>query len=88
VPTFKELGYPDLTRYHWRGLLVKKGTPPEIIQELHDGFKKAMEDQEWKDYMESSGMLDGYLPPDEFKEAVYAQAENDLKVLKEMGLLK
>ena len=32
VPTFAELGYPEFTARVWFGLLVKKGTPPDVAE--------------------------------------------------------
>jgi tripartite-type tricarboxylate transporter receptor subunit TctC len=42
VPTLKELGIP-LVQASPYGFGVPKGTPPAVIQKLHDVFKKAME---------------------------------------------
>jgi len=36
VPTFKELGYPDIVGDTWMGLLVPAGTPPAVIDKLRD----------------------------------------------------
>ena len=47
VPTARELGY-DITLGRWRGLSVKKGTPPEIINYLVDVFKKSTEAPTYK----------------------------------------
>lgn len=36
VPTLKELGYPDITRTQWVGVVAPRGTPPEIVKRLSD----------------------------------------------------
>lgn len=67
VPTGKELGV-DITMGRWRGLAVKKGTPKEVIKILHDGFKKAMENDVYKTITHSQ-LLDlrpGYLNSEDF----------------------
>ena len=87
VPTFKEQGF-NLVKTHWRGLYVKKGTPRENMVRLHDAFKKAMQTTEWKDYMKKAQMQDGYLSIDDFQKAVDHQAASDLRMLKELGLVK
>lgn len=46
VPTAKELGY-DFTLGMWRGAAVQKGTPPEVVQSLHDIFYKCMTDPDF-----------------------------------------
>ena len=43
VPTARELGY-DITLGRWRGLCVKKGTPPEITNWLASVMEKAAKD--------------------------------------------
>ena len=45
VPTVAEAGYPiENPIFDWRGLAVAKGTPPEILTVLRDGFRKASQD--------------------------------------------
>jgi putative tricarboxylic transport membrane protein len=87
VPTFKEQGY-NLVKTHWRGLYVKNGTPREYVVRLHDIFKKAMQTAEWKEYMKNSQMQDGYLSTADFQKAVDDQTASDLRMLKELGLVK
>ncbi|TDG00101.1 tripartite tricarboxylate transporter substrate binding protein [Paenibacillus piri] len=40
----------------WRGVVVPKNTPNDIAKVLEDGFMKAAEDPEFKDYMKKSGL--------------------------------
>lgn len=47
VSTAKEQGI-DFTLTMWRGLLAPKDTPPELVKQIHDIFKKSMEDAEFK----------------------------------------
>lgn len=50
VPTFKEQGY-DVVETLWRGVMVKKGTPPAVIKVLTDGMDKVEANPEWKKFM-------------------------------------
>jgi tripartite-type tricarboxylate transporter receptor subunit TctC len=34
IPTFTELGFPELEMHFWMGLFAKAGTPPEIVRKL------------------------------------------------------
>ena len=43
APTLKELGY-DTVQNSPFGIGAPKGTPPEVVQKVHDAFKKAMDD--------------------------------------------
>lgn len=55
VPTFTELGYPDFTTRVWFGLLVKAGTPPNIVTRLTDAAKKAHQEPEVRKKLEAQG---------------------------------
>ncbi|WLW63706.1 tripartite tricarboxylate transporter substrate binding protein [Achromobacter aegrifaciens] len=38
VPTLKELGYSDITRSQWVGVVTPRGTPPAIVKRLSDAI--------------------------------------------------
>ena len=42
VPTFSELGYPDLEIYIWAALLVPAGTPDALVAKLNADITRAM----------------------------------------------
>lgn len=48
IPTFKERGW-DIEYGAWRGISAPKGTPPEIIEKLHQAFKKALDTPDVKE---------------------------------------
>lgn len=85
VPSFQDQGH-DIVKYHWRGLLAKKGTPQEVIDVLVDAFTEAQNSPEWEEYLDNVGNLNGYMPQPEFETFIHKQAEIDLKVLQELGL--
>lgn len=84
VPTLQELGV-NVTGNHWRGFVVKKGTPPEIVRTLHDGFKKMMSEPEWIDFIKKSGLEEGYLPPKDFLELTKKETQQIKEALVEIG---
>lgn len=55
VPTFAELGQPEFTTRVWFGLLVKKGTPPDVVARLTAAAKEAHMDPEVKSKLEGQG---------------------------------
>ena len=55
VPTFAELGYPELTARVWFGLLVKQGTPSDIVARLTDAAKAAHADPAVRSKLEAQG---------------------------------
>ena len=36
VPTYREVGYPNLTFYSWYGWIVRKDTPAPILEKLRN----------------------------------------------------
>ena len=55
VPTFAELGHPELTTSIWFGLLIHSGTPPAIRERLLKAAKAAHLDPEVKKKLEAVG---------------------------------
>jgi tripartite-type tricarboxylate transporter receptor subunit TctC len=42
VPTFAELGYPDVVADNWSGVLAPANTPPSIVTQLNQAFNAAL----------------------------------------------
>lgn len=59
VPTMTELGVPAALD-NMKGLMGPAGMPPNVVRYLHDSFRKAMQAQEWKDYVAKSGLTQDY----------------------------
>lgn len=89
VPTVAEAGYPiENPVLDWRGLGVPKGTPPEVLKVLRDGFRKAAEDPDYIKLMDDLALPRMYLEHDKFGEFL-ANIEKTLEpVLEMVGLLK
>jgi tripartite-type tricarboxylate transporter receptor subunit TctC len=64
VPTTKEAGHEVYLDF-WRGIGVPKGTPQEVKNVLVDAFRKSMENQECKNFMDQQGLDRVYLGPKE-----------------------
>ncbi|MUV37058.1 Protein BugT [Lentibacillus sp. JNUCC-1] len=56
VPTVSEAGLDAAPIGTWRGLTVPKETPDDIVAKLEDGFLKAAEEEEFKDFMDKNGL--------------------------------
>lgn len=89
VLTFAEAGYPlESPIFAWRGLAVAKGTPPEALKVLRDGFRKAAEDPDYVKLMDDLALPRTYAEYDKFGEFL-AETEKTLSpVLDSVGLLK
>jgi tripartite-type tricarboxylate transporter receptor subunit TctC len=55
VPTFKELGYPDLEFSAWFGILAPAKTPPEILDKLNAEIVKALKSPDGRAKLEQAG---------------------------------
>jgi putative tricarboxylic transport membrane protein len=89
VPTGRELGY-DITMGRWRGLCVKKGTPPEIISYLADVFKKAANHSSYKAIAHASllDLREGWKGPAEYGKFWDEEYVNYKEIFEELGYLK
>jgi tripartite-type tricarboxylate transporter receptor subunit TctC len=89
VPTVAEAGYPiENPIFDWRGLAVAKGTPPEILKVLRDGFQKAAEDPEYIKLMDELTLPRTFMESDKFGEFLAGLEKSLGPVLDAVGLLK
>jgi len=91
VPTMAEAGYPIRSEnmiFDWRGLGVTKGTPPEVLKVLRDGFRKAAEDPEYIALMDKLALPRAYLEHDKFAEFLAGMEKSLEPALDLVGLLK
>ncbi len=89
VPTAKELGY-DITMGRWRGLAVKKGTSPEIINWLAYILEKATKDPAYSEIAKKS-LLDlrpGWKGPAEYGKFWEEEFKAYKEILDDLGYTK
>jgi tripartite-type tricarboxylate transporter receptor subunit TctC len=83
VPTVGEQGV-EFTMGQWRGLAAPKGTPPEVIQKLHDAFKQGMGDPAFVKNAADMSVALAYLGPAEFGKLMAADHERYAKLVAEI----
>jgi tripartite-type tricarboxylate transporter receptor subunit TctC len=89
VPTVGEAGYPiEDPVVDWRGLGVPKGTPPEALKVLRDGFRKLAEDPDYFKLMDDLALPRLYLEHDRFGEFLGNMEKTLEPTLDMVGLLK
>lgn len=86
VPTFKELGYNVVAVGSVKGVAAPKGTPPEVIQYLAEGFKKVCENPEFIKSMKDIGQPVMYLGPEDFGKYLKEGFEHYGKLIKEFNI--
>jgi tripartite-type tricarboxylate transporter receptor subunit TctC len=88
VPTFIEQGV-NYSYVLWLGLLVKQGTPKDVVQKLSDALKFALSNKELADRFRSEGSDAEFVSPEVFNDYVgkevtqMAKTAVDLKLPKE-----
>ncbi|MDT8861643.1 tripartite tricarboxylate transporter substrate binding protein [Alkalihalobacillus sp. MEB130] len=55
IPTFAELGYPEVVMSTDRGIAARKDTPIEVIEKLEEAFLNILEDEDFLAEMEQAG---------------------------------
>lgn len=87
TPTYKEQGF-DVSASLWRGIYIKKGTPPTVVKTLHDAFKQASETSEFREYVQKNQLADAYLGTEDFTKTVAGETQEAAIFLKEIGIIK
>ncbi len=86
VPTFKERGI-DLVRYHWRGMIMKKGTPEAILERNHGFVRTGVKSARFQAYLKDSATLEGTMTRAAMAEMLAEQARGDTAILKQLKLI-
>jgi tripartite-type tricarboxylate transporter receptor subunit TctC len=67
VPTFTELGFPDIALTAWYGVIARAGTPAPIVARLNDELLKALRRPEVKEKLVTAAVEPSGLGPEEFR---------------------
>lgn len=73
VPTYAELGFPELNQPVWYGLLAPAGTPREVVDTLRDAAAKVLADPAVVAALEKQGAAPSGNTPEEFAAEIKAQ---------------
>ena len=85
VPTLRELGIPITQTSHW-GLVAPRGTDPAIVRKLHDAFKTAMQQPEFKQALARYDMEPDYKSSADFHKFAVDTMKQEKEILDELGL--
>lgn len=86
VPTFAEVGYPELKTSTWTGLWLPAGTPPAIVQRLHAEFAKAARAPENEARIHQLGAEVVMSSPAEFAALLRSEHERLGKLIRERNI--
>ena len=85
VPTFVELGYPEIQEYTWVGFFAPKGTPPEIVQKLNDAINRALQMPDVREKLEALTLEPVGGTPQQFSDYVRSEVVKWGVVVKQTG---
>jgi tripartite-type tricarboxylate transporter receptor subunit TctC len=86
VPTFTELGYPDIQEYTWVGLFAPAGTPAEIVQKLNAAVNAAIRLPDIRERLESLTLEAKGGTPQQFTEYVRQEVAKWSAIVKQIGV--
>ncbi len=85
LPTFKELGYPQMEIYAWTGFMAPAGTPPAIVQKLNREFTAALRSPEAQAKLRAIDLEPIPNTPEEFAAMMKADTERWRDTVKASG---
>jgi tripartite-type tricarboxylate transporter receptor subunit TctC len=86
VPTVVEEGFPGLVIRDWFGLLVKSGTPDDVVLRLNEAINKALEKPEVRETITKLGATPAGGSAGQLGEFLGAQLAYWGEVVKETGM--
>ena len=87
APTLKELGI-DVVQNSPFGIGAPRGTPPDVVKKLHDGFKKAMEDPSYVQALARYDMLPIYMDSAQYAKFAQDTFLREKALVEKLGLFK
>lgn len=88
VPTFAELGYPELSMASWAGIVVPKGTPAPIVEKLQKAVNAAVNNPEVNKKMLAEGTFPLPGTPEAFDALIKKDHEVWGEVIRKIGGLR
>jgi tripartite-type tricarboxylate transporter receptor subunit TctC len=86
VPTVGEAGFPDLIIQDWFGILVKAGTPSNVVVRLNGGMNRLLAKPRVREAIVKMAAEPAGGTPDEFGQFLRSQLAHWSKVVKESGI--
>ena len=86
VPTIASAGFPGFEAWAWQGFAVPKGTPPEVIARLREGYIQAIADPAVRTKLVEAGIEPLQSTPQEMASYVSAETAKWSKVIKDANI--
>ena len=86
IPTFTDVGYPNIVSSEWTGVLVPQGTPADIVQFLNREIREVLAEPAISEQITKLGIDIVTNSPQEFDKFLTNETERWGKVVRELGL--
>lgn len=86
VPTFAEIGFPDVVADNWSGVLTPARTPPPIIAKLNQAFNAAVNDRDTRRKLAENGVSAIGGSPDDLTALIDSETARWRRVVKNYGI--
>ena len=86
VPTFAELGWPQMAVTTWVGLSAPKGTPPEVVRKLHAALQASLAKPAIADPQVAEGLVIMKTTPEQYTALVKADTERWGQLVRALNL--
>lgn len=87
VPTYTELGYPEVDIFGWRGVIGPKGLPKEIVDKWAKAIQDTMHRKGWKKMVHAVGDVPHFIGPDAFAEHIAKDYARYRKMAEKLDIL-
>lgn len=85
IPTFREMGYPDLVAVVWFGLSGPAGMPQDIVQRLNAEVRRILQLPDVRERLRPEGIEPGNLDPQQYTAFIAEELKRWVPVLRATG---
>jgi len=86
IPTFAELGMPDVRFFQWDGLFAPAGLPEALVLRLREAMRVAASQRALIDMFKRAGSAIAYMDAPEFTRFIAEDRERVLKVIRQVQI--
>jgi tripartite-type tricarboxylate transporter receptor subunit TctC len=87
VPTFKEIGYPEIDIVGWRGVCGPPGLPADIVKKWEESVAATCQNKEWLEAVNKLGDVPNYMDSKRFTQFVHSEFKRYRELFTQAGLL-
>ena len=86
VPTIAESGYPGFESFVWFGLFAPAGTPPDVLQKIHETVAGGLNTPQMRESLTSQGLEIVASSPTDFSKRIAGEIAKWRKVIQAKGI--